>query len=268
VTAVRIGVMLPTFSDDAEHILVAARAAATGGLDGVFAFDHLWPIGRPGRPALWSFAALAAAAAATERVCVGPLVARVGLLADDDLMDAFHALIAIAGRPRVIAALGTGDHESAPENHAYGVPYPHAAERLAAVARVASRLRDEGVATWVGGLSAQTAQVARAVGAARNLWGVDLATIKEAAQAGEGQVPQVSWAGQVLVGRDRTELEELRDRFGDRPGLVAGTVDEVAAQLGAFGAAGASWCVCAPLDYLARPREAVETICLVRRAVP
>jgi len=268
VTAVRVGVMLPTFSDDADHVLVAAAAAATGGIDGVFAFDHLWPMGRPGRPALWSFGALAAVAALNERVCVGPLVARVGLLGDDDLMDAFHALVAIAGRGRVIAALGTGDHESAPENRAYGVPYPPAAERLAAVERVASRLRDEGVTTWVGGLSAETAEVARAVGATRNLWGVDLATIEDAAQAGDGHVAPVTWAGQVLVGRDRAEVEELRGRFGDRPGLVAGTIEEVAARLGAFGAAGASWCVCAPLDYLVRPREAVETICLVRRAVP
>ena len=266
-TAVRLGVMLPTFSGDADHVLVAARAAAAGGLDGVFAFDHLWPIGRPGRPALWSFACLAAAAAVTERVSVGPLVARVGLLGDDDLIDAFHALVAIAGRARVIAALGTGDRDSAPENRAYGVPYPHAAERLAAVARVASRLCDEGVTTWVGGLSSGTAEVARAVGAARNLWGVDVATMAEAARAGEG-VPRATWSGQVLVGRDRAELAELRDRFGDRPGLVAGTVEEVAAHLAAFGAAGASWCVCAPLDYLARPREAVETVCLVRRAFP
>ncbi len=59
----------------------------------------------------------------------------------------------------------------------------------------------------------------------------------------------------------------LRDRFGDRPGLVVGTVDEVARHLVGLHAAGAAWCVCTPLDYISRPDEAMETICRVRQAV-
>jgi hypothetical protein len=97
---------------------------------------------------------------------------------------------------------------------------------------------------------------------ARNLWA---ATVEEVAAAA-GTMP-VTWAGQVLVGRDADELRRLRDRFGDRPGLVSGTVDEVAAHLSALHVAGAGWCVCTPLDYLVRPVEAVKTVCLVRRAV-
>ena len=83
----RIGVTLPTFTAEARAALLSAAVAEGGGLDGVFAFDHLWPIGRPGRPALWCFGVLAAVAASTRRIALGPLVARVHLLNDDDLVE-------------------------------------------------------------------------------------------------------------------------------------------------------------------------------------
>jgi alkanesulfonate monooxygenase SsuD/methylene tetrahydromethanopterin reductase-like flavin-dependent oxidoreductase (luciferase family) len=262
----KIGVTLPSFTGDPSLPLRAAAVAEDVGLDGVFAFDHLWPLGRPGRPALWSFGLLAAVAARTERVHVGPLVARVGLLPDADLRSAFAALVGVAGTRRVVAALGTGDHLSAQENLAYGVDYPPAAVRLADVQRVATWLVRDGLPTWVGGRSRAIAQVAARSGAARNLWGAGPEELA-AARAHDGQVLQVTWGGHVLVGRDHAELDGLVAQFGERPELVAGTVDEVAAQLAALDAAGATWCVCGPLDYLARPEAAVETIGLVRKAI-
>jgi alkanesulfonate monooxygenase SsuD/methylene tetrahydromethanopterin reductase-like flavin-dependent oxidoreductase (luciferase family) len=49
---IRVGVVLPTFLMEAATALdVAVRSEALG-LDGVFAYDHLFPIGRPDRPAL------------------------------------------------------------------------------------------------------------------------------------------------------------------------------------------------------------------------
>ena len=50
----RIGITLPQFADAAEGALEAARTAESSGIDGVFCFDHLWPMGRPDRPALSS----------------------------------------------------------------------------------------------------------------------------------------------------------------------------------------------------------------------
>jgi alkanesulfonate monooxygenase SsuD/methylene tetrahydromethanopterin reductase-like flavin-dependent oxidoreductase (luciferase family) len=261
--APRLGVTLPTFAPDAGPALRAAAVAEAGGLDGVFAFDHLWPIGRPGRPALWSFGVLAAVAASTSRVAVGPLVARVQLLNDDDLLAALRALGAIAGRGRVIAGIGAGDKASAEENGAYGVAYPPARERLDAVAAVATRAAAEGLEVWVGGNSPGAAAVARDTGASRNLWGVTVEEMKEAASGGA----HVTWGGQALVGRDEADLAALRAHYGDRPGLIAGTVTEVASRLSALAAAGARWCVLAPLDYHAQPEYAVETVCLVAEAV-
>jgi len=262
----KVGVTLPTFTADAGAPLRAAAVAERAGLDGVFAFDHLWPMGSPGRPALWSFGVLAAVAARTQRVHLGPLVARVGLMPDDDLIGAFAALEAVAGEGRVVAGVGTGDHMSAPENRAYGVDYPHAAVRLADVERVARTLADRGLPTWIGGLSDATAAAAHRAGAARNLWGVTAERLS-AASVHQGDVLEVTWGGQVLVGRDRAELDALLARYGERPGLVSGTVEEVAAHLATLGRAGATWCVCGPLDYIAAPEQAVETIGLVREAI-
>jgi len=261
-----VGVTLPTFTSDGSAPLRAAAAAEAVGLDGVFVFDHLWPMGSPGRPALWSFGVLGAVAASTQRVHLGPLVARVGLMPDDDLFGAFGALAAVAGRGRVIAGVGTGDHLSAPENRAFGVAYPHAAVRLADMERVATALVQRGFTTWVGGRSRATAAVAARSGAARNLWGVAPSELGASGEGGAG-APEVTWGGQVLVGRDRAGLDRLLARFGERPGLVAGTVDDVAGHLRAVAAAGATWCVCAPLDYIADPETAVETIGLVRKAI-
>src|ERR1700722_11473141 len=105
----RVGVTLPTFRDDAV-VLDAARRAEEAGLDGVFVFDHIWPLGRPDRPALSAFPVLGAVCAVTERVSVGPLVARIGLVPEDVLVAEFASLSHLAPG-RVIAALGTGDSQ-------------------------------------------------------------------------------------------------------------------------------------------------------------
>ena len=50
-----VGVLLPTFRDSAHDALATAAEAASHSLDGVFAYDHLWPMGQPERPALAPF---------------------------------------------------------------------------------------------------------------------------------------------------------------------------------------------------------------------
>ena len=61
----KIGITLPQFRNEADTALEAARRAEDLGFDGVFCFDHLWPMGRPDRPALSSAPLLGALAAAT-----------------------------------------------------------------------------------------------------------------------------------------------------------------------------------------------------------
>ena len=262
---VRVGVTLPTFSADPTRARTVATAAEAAGLDGVFVLDHLWPMGRPGAPALWSFAVLGAVAATTTRVAVGTLVARVGLLSPEVHTRAFATLAAVAGPGRVIAGLGAGDRLSADENRAFGVGYPPAGVRLAAVASTVEAVRGVGVDPWVGGRSDGALAVARDSRATLNVWGASPEELAERADQLDGVA--LSWGGQVLVGRDPSHLAALQARYGPRPGLISGTVAAVAAELRHRADAGAGWCVAAPLDAVDDPLGAVETLSLVREAV-
>jgi alkanesulfonate monooxygenase SsuD/methylene tetrahydromethanopterin reductase-like flavin-dependent oxidoreductase (luciferase family) len=258
----RVGVTLPQFTHDGEPAIAAARRAEAVGIDGVFVFDHLWPLTRPDRPALHSLTLLGALTAETERVTLGTLVARVGLLPDAVLVHTLETLHRMAGGapPRFIAALGTGDKANRPENEAYGVPYAPVADRVASVLTCVRLLRAAGVRTWVGGLSAAVRRAAREADA-WNAWALPAAEFAEA--AGEmGRDVEVTWGGQVLVAATAAELDAKRERIGDRPGLVTGTVPDLARHLRALADAGATWAVCAPIDVATDP----STIDLVAEA--
>jgi hypothetical protein len=92
------------------------------------------------------------------------------------------------------------------------------------------------------------------------VWG---ATVEEVGS----EAGPVTWGGQVLVGADEEDAAARLQRFGERPGLVHGTVKDVAAHLRALGNAGATWAVCAPLDIATDPVAAVENLAEVRRAL-
>src|SRR5438105_10592817 len=120
---IRVGLVVPSFRRDPGTAIAAARAAEAIGLDGVFVFDHLFPMGEPDRPAISCFPLLGALAAATTSVALGPLVARGGLVPDAVLVNQFATLARMAPG-RVIAALGTGDSKSPPQHDACGVAFP------------------------------------------------------------------------------------------------------------------------------------------------
>lgn len=258
----RIGVTLPQFRHDVGPALDVARRAEVAGLDGVFVFDHLWPLGQPERPALHAFTVLGALAAETGRVALGPLVARVGMVPDAVLVHQFVTLHRMAG-DRLIAALGTGDSGNRPENEAYGIPYPPVAERLVALVDCCRQLRVAGVRTWIGGRSAAV-RAAAGEADAWNGWGTDGAAFRADA-AGVPAGTERTWGGQVLVGRTRAEADAKLAAHGSRPGLVAGTVDDLARHLDDLAAAGATWAVCAPLDIGTDP-GAVEILAEVAAA--
>ena len=213
----RVGVTLPQFRDEADTALAAARRAEGLGLDGVFCFDHLWPMGQPGRPALSSGPLLGALAASTSTIALGTLVARIGLLPDEVLVEVLCGLHALSGG-RLVAGIGTGDRLSREENEAFGVPFELAAVRRERVASVATAVAGAGVPVWVGGGSPGMVAVARATGAAVNVWQVGVGPVAELVAQGV----EVTWGGPV----------------GD-------TVEEAAATLAAVAGAGATWAVCA-----------------------
>jgi hypothetical protein len=199
---VKLGVLLPTFRHGAEDALAYAAEAADAGIDGLFAYDHLWPMGSPTRPSLAPFPLLAAVAQRHD-VVVGPLVARVGLVGTSHLVDEFLTLERVAPS-RVICALGAGDKLSAAENDAYDVTRRSADERRAMMAETARALRDT-MPIWFGAGSDETNQVARDVGATINLWDATPQRVRDMTATGE-----VSWAGPAPDDLDAT-LSAVRD---------------------------------------------------------
>ncbi len=228
----RIGVTLPQFSDEADTALAAARRAEELGIDGVFCFDHLWPMGKPGRPAISSVPLLGAVAASTTSIAIGTLVARIGLLPDDVLIEVLSGVDAISGG-RLIAGIGTGDHLSREENEAYGIPFETAAVRRERLGSVAHAVTGAGIPVWVGGGRPEMVALARVSGAAINVWQVDVGQVLDLVAEGV----EVTWGGPV----------------GD-------TAEEATAVLGQVAAAGASWAVCAWPESLEVVAEAASAV--------
>lgn len=245
----KVGVTLPQFRQSTDAALAVARDAEGAGLDGVFVFDHLWPIGRPDRPALHSLVVLGAVASETATVGLGTLVARVGLVPDAVLVNALVTLDNVSGG-RLIAGLGTGDALNRDENQAYGVSFAPAAERIEALVGCCRALRRAGVRTWAGGRSAALRNAAlEAPADGWNAWGADVATMAADGAPLLAAGCQVTWAGQVLVARTRAEAQEkLVARGRTPPGLVVGGVEDLAHHLRALAGVGVTWAVCAPLD--------------------
>ena len=263
----RVGTTLPQFRTEAETAIDAARRAEDLGLDGVFVFDHMWPIGNRDGAVLQSFSLLGALAAETERVELGTLVARVGLVPDAVLVNQFASMREIIG-DRLIAGRGTGDDLSKAENDAYGVAYESAEERLQAVARNCAACGELGIETWVGGRSPEAREVAGAQASALNVWQATAAAVAEEGEDvrrhADGRSVEITWAGQVLIGRSPSDADERLERKGTRPGLVHGTVDEVVRHFEAIADAGATWVVCAPLDIGDDHEDALEMLSEVK----
>ena len=199
----KLGVLLPTFRDDPSDALALAARAEDVGLDGVFAYDHLWPMNAPARPALAPFPVLAAVARRHPSLHLGPLVARVGLVATSHLVSQFTTLERLAPG-RVVAALGTGDRHSAAENEAYGLPARSPSERRELLGAAARSLVKR-MPVWIGGGQERTNQVARDVGAEINLWNAPPSAVADVGRTGP-----VNWAG-TLSGEVTTTLDALRD---------------------------------------------------------
>jgi alkanesulfonate monooxygenase SsuD/methylene tetrahydromethanopterin reductase-like flavin-dependent oxidoreductase (luciferase family) len=189
----KVGVVAPVFARSTGLALSVAQAADESGLDGVFSYDHLFPIRSPHRPALSAIPMLAAMAVTTERVHIGTLVSRVTLLPPAVLVAELVRLDEISGH-RLIAGLGAGDSLTTPENDAYGLPFPKLTERVRLLGEVSAALRARGVTTWIGGRSPQVRDLAAAQSDAWNAWGGPLDELTAFAATNQGGA-QATWGG-------------------------------------------------------------------------
>jgi alkanesulfonate monooxygenase SsuD/methylene tetrahydromethanopterin reductase-like flavin-dependent oxidoreductase (luciferase family) len=190
---VKLGVVLPLFEPSPDLALDVARQAEAEGIDGVFCYDHLFPLRRPDRPALSSVPMLAAVASITSRIRIGPLVSRVTLLPDAVLIDALVTVDRIA-EGRLIAGLGAGDHLNRAEQAPFGMAFPGLTERLARLEAVTAELGGRGIQTWIGGRSSMVRELAGRVADGWNCWD---GTESELASFGPppGHPSELTWGG-------------------------------------------------------------------------
>ena len=144
---VRIGVQLPEVERDVrwDEYLAMARAAEAAGLDSLYLGDHLLyrGDGRPERGPWECWTLLAALAAVTERVELGPLVACLSFH-PPGLVAKMAATIDEVSGGRFVCGVGAGWNET--EYQAFGLPYDRRVSRFEeAYAIVAGMLAGERV---------------------------------------------------------------------------------------------------------------------------
>jgi Luciferase-like monooxygenase len=164
----KLGVLLPTFEESPDRALALAKECVENSVDGVFAYDHLWPMGSPTRPALAPLPVLAQVAREHPQLVVGTLVSRIGLYGEEHLVEQFETLSLIAPG-RVICGLGVGDSKSALENEAYGLNSLSVDERVASLRSVSIALCDQ-MPVWLGAGKHVTKEFAEEIGSSLNYW--------------------------------------------------------------------------------------------------
>lgn len=137
----RVGVQLPEVERDVRwpEYLAMARAAEEVGFDSIWMGDHLLyrGDGRPERGPWEAWTMLAALAAVTERVRLGPLVASAAFHAPAMLAKMAATVDEVSGG-RLVLGIGAGWNRA--EFEAFGFPFDHRVDRFAEAFGIVRRL--------------------------------------------------------------------------------------------------------------------------------
>jgi alkanesulfonate monooxygenase SsuD/methylene tetrahydromethanopterin reductase-like flavin-dependent oxidoreductase (luciferase family) len=251
---VKVGLTLPSFRDDVAPALAVAHAAEASGVDGVFAYDHLFRRTAAGerRPAIEMFALMGAVAGETTRIAVGSLVARATLRPPAVLANGYDTLARILGPERLLVAIGAGDGQSEEENETFGLDFGTVADRVAALRDAVDATRDRGYPVWIGGSDPAVREVAAAHADGWNRWGSGAERFREQASdlhAAAARSPfTTSWGGLVVLADDDDAASAKAERLGAGDHVLVGGPELVAGDLRAYADAGAEWIMLGPLD--------------------
>ncbi|HTN81609.1 MAG TPA: LLM class flavin-dependent oxidoreductase [Acidimicrobiales bacterium] len=136
-------IVLSPFDITASGIVAAARAAEAAGFEAIWTYDHISGVSFGGRPVLDSWTVLAAVAAHTSRVALGPLVVNTVARHRAHIAVATASLQQLSGG-RVQLGLGAGAGPESPysvELAMVGMPVLPAAERRQRVVDTVAFLR-------------------------------------------------------------------------------------------------------------------------------
>jgi probable F420-dependent oxidoreductase len=135
---IRIGLQIPQYGADWPSLLAAAREADAIGADALFNWDHFFGPGDTDVPSFECWTVLAAWAASTTRIDLGPLVNSIGYRNPDLVADMARTLDHVAGG-RAILGLGSGFKER--DYSEYGYPFGTVADRVSDLERGVPRIR-------------------------------------------------------------------------------------------------------------------------------
>ena len=137
----RVGIQLPEVEREVRwpEVVAIARAAEEGGFDSIWLGDHLLYRGggRPERGPWDVWTQLAALAAATERVRLGPLVACTAFHPPGILARMAASVDDVSGG-RLVLGIGAGWNEA--EFRAFGIPFDHHVSRFEEAFEIVRRL--------------------------------------------------------------------------------------------------------------------------------
>jgi len=152
---VRVGIQLPEVEREVRwpEVVAIARAAEEGGFDSIWLGDHLLYRGggRPERGPWDVWTQLAALAAATERVRLGPLVACTAFHPPGILARMAASVDDVSGG-RLVLGIGAGWNEA--EFRAFGIPFDHHVSRFEEAFEIVRRLLAGERVTFSGRFSA------------------------------------------------------------------------------------------------------------------
>jgi alkanesulfonate monooxygenase SsuD/methylene tetrahydromethanopterin reductase-like flavin-dependent oxidoreductase (luciferase family) len=139
-----IGVCIRSIRAEPGWWLESASRLDAAGYAGVWSWDHFMGRGDLTVPVVESWTILSMAAAATQRVTVGPFVMNV-MNRHPAVVARMASTLQIASRGRLILGIGIG---GAPKEHAaYGIGFPAPPERVARLEEAVAVIR----ALWAGG---------------------------------------------------------------------------------------------------------------------
>ena len=244
----RIKVTLPQFTGDTAGLRDAVRRAGAAGLDSVWVFDHMWPLGQRTRPILECWSSLAFLAAYTKDIGIGTLVTRSSLR-NPAVLARMATTVGRIAPGRLTIGIGSGDEESKAENLAAGIPYYSGQDRFVQLAETVDVLRShlagEGVSApvWVGGRSKAARDVAASLADGWNCWAAtpeafaaEAARVRKAA----GDRPfELTWGGLFVAADDDTAARSVLGHRDPAPYLVGGA-EVLKERLTALAAAGAT----------------------------
>ncbi|MSO78407.1 MAG: LLM class flavin-dependent oxidoreductase [Acidimicrobiia bacterium] len=249
----RIGLTLPSFVQDPEIALSAARIAEECGIDGVFVYDHVFRRGRDGerRPAIEAISLLGAIAEATTQVSIGTLVLRASLRPAASTAAAVATAARIAPG-RVIAGVGAGDSESREENESFGLGFGSVSERVMELEETVRVVRDQGAPVWVGGLAPSVRGLAAREADGWNAWGVGPATFLEWARAMRPEAVrspfECTWSGLVVLDETDAAATERAAQMHASSDTIVGNPATVAGALAELADGGADWAILGAVD--------------------